>query len=158
MKKYLLVGLPAILIIIVIILVITHSDKTTAPTSTNTTTTTVAQNNNAAAPHDNIYLTKTSSSLGSYMTDFNGVTLYTYDNDSSGVSNCNTGCIETWPAYTSGAVNQGSFPTDITVITRSDGTKQFAYKGKPLYYYSGDKTSGDVNGNGIGGIWHIIKM
>jgi predicted lipoprotein with Yx(FWY)xxD motif len=34
-------------------------------------------------------------------------------------------------------------------ITRSDGTKQWAYKGCALYTYAGDKSPGDHNGQGI---------
>jgi len=106
---------------------------------------------------DNIYLTKTDASKGVYMTDFAGMTLYTYDKDTKGVSNCSGGCLVAWPAYTSGATAQGTFPANITVITRSDGSKQFAWKGMPLYYYAKDKVAGDITGDGVGGVWHIVK-
>lgn len=112
----------------------------------------------AQAPNTgNIYQSKTGAK-GNYMTDFNGMTLYTFDNDTNGVSNCTGQCLTIWPVYTSGATAQGSFPANISVITRSDGSKQFAWMGKPLYYYSGDKGAGDMNGDGVGGIWHIISL
>ena len=108
--------------------------------------------------HDNIYLSKTDSVKGSYMTDFAGNTLYIFDKDTTGVSNCSGGCLSAWPAYTSGATAQGSFPENISVITRTDGSKQFAWKGMPLYYYAKDKKAGDITGDGVGGIWHIVKQ
>lgn len=125
-----------------------------APAVTNTTTAPVTT---SSAPSDNIYLTK-SSPKGNYMTDFQGQTLYTFDKDTNGVSNCSVECPKIWPPYTSGATSQGTFPTNITVVTRSDGSKQFAWKGMPLYYYSGDSKAGDMNGDGFGGIWHIVKL
>jgi predicted lipoprotein with Yx(FWY)xxD motif len=27
----------------------------------------------------------------------------------------------------------------------------------PLYYYSGDKNIGEINGDGIEGVWHLVK-
>jgi len=112
------------------------------------------QNTNTSG---NIYLTKTDATKGNYMTDFAGMTLYTYDKDTKGVSNCSGGCLAAWPAYTSGATAQSTLPANITVITRSDGSKQFAWKGMPLYYYAKDKVAGDITGDGVGGVWHIIK-
>lgn len=132
--------------------------KPQAVMTTNATPTATTQSaSQAAVPSDNIYLTKTDPTKGSYLTDFAGMTLYIFDKDSKDTSNCSGSCITNWPAYTSGAVAQKMFPVNIGVITRADGTKQFTYKGMPLYYYAGDKTAGDTNGDGIGGIWHIVK-
>lgn len=111
----------------------------------------------AMAPSDNIYKTSTDSKKGSYLTDFQGMTLYTYDKDTKGMSNCTGACATNWPPYTSGATAEAQLPENITVITRADGTKQFAWKGMPLYYFGGDKKAGDLNGDGVGGFWHIVK-
>ena len=105
----------------------------------------------------NIYTTKTDPQKGSYLADFSGMSLYVFDKDSIGVSNCTGPCAAAWPPYTSGAVSQGSLPEGITVITRSDGSSQFAWHGRPLYYYAGDKVAGDVSGDGVGGTWHLAK-
>jgi predicted lipoprotein with Yx(FWY)xxD motif len=43
------------------------------------------------------------------------------------------------------------------VITREDGSKQWAYKGKPLYYWVKDTKPGDVSGDGVKGVWHTAK-
>ncbi len=127
-------------------------------TMTNASPTTTMQSaSQAAVPSDNIYLTKTDPTKGQYMTDFAGMTLYIFGKDTKDTSNCSGSCATAWPPYTSGAVAQKMFPANIGVITRADGTKQFTYKGMPLYYYSGDKTAGDTTGDGIGGIWHVVK-
>ncbi|MFI5265387.1 MAG: hypothetical protein ACHQT7_01440 [Candidatus Levyibacteriota bacterium] len=111
-----------------------------------------------AAPSDNIYKTASSASKGTYLTDFAGKTLYVFDKDTTGVSNCTGQCLVIWPYYTSGATAQKTFPANISVITRTDdGKMQFAWKGLPLYYYSKDAAAGDTLGDGIGGIWHLVK-
>ena len=33
---------------------------------------------------------------------------------------------------------------------------QVTLDGHPLYHFSGDAAAGDTNGNGIGGIWHVV--
>ncbi len=111
----------------------------------------------AMAPSDNIYLIKIGTSNSSHITDFEGKTLYTFDHDTKGVSNCYNGCAAAWPPYISGATAQKTFPTNITVIKRTDGSSQFAWEGMPLYYYASDTKPGDTTGDGVGGIWHIVK-
>ncbi len=121
------------------------------------TTVTSNKTTTAMVPSDNIYLIKTDKTKGQYLTDFAGNTLYTYSKDNNGVSNCAGQCLAVWPIYTSGATAQKTFPANISVITRSDGSKQFAWKGMPLYYYIQDKKPGDINGDGVGGVWHIVR-
>lgn len=87
------------------------------------------------------------------------MTLYTYDNDQagSGRSSCNGDCAINWPPLIveSNATSYGSY----SIITRDDGKKQLAYKGKPLYYFLMDKKPGDRNGdNYANGTWHIVRM
>lgn len=110
----------------------------------------------AAVPSNNIYTSKTDPQKGAYLADFQGMTLYTFSKDTNGVSNCNDACAKKWPPYTSGASAQSTFPTNISVITRTDGSKQFAWKGMPLYYFSSDTKTGDLLGDGVGGLWHIV--
>lgn len=105
---------------------------------------------------NSVYKMVSSGSLGSIMTDTKGMTLYIYSKDTSGVSNCSGACLKAWPAYTAPS-NAGTLPANVSVIKRSDGTSQYAWKGMPLYYYVGDKKAGDVNGNGIGGVWSVVK-
>ncbi|MGN6579971.1 MAG: COG4315 family predicted lipoprotein [Bordetella sp.] len=86
-----------------------------------------------------------------------GMTLYTFDKDAanSGKSVCNGKCAAAWPPFMApaGAKAEGAW----TVITRDDGAKQWAYKGMPVYYWVKDKAAGDKTGDGVAGVWHIIK-
>jgi len=89
----------------------------------------------------------------------NNMTLYTFDNDqaNSGKSSCNGDCAINWPPLLvdANASSYGSY----SIITRDDGKKQFAYKGKPLYYFLMDKKPGEQNGNGYANnTWHIVQM
>ena len=147
-----LMGLVVVVVIIGAGWLILSRSSSPSPAATTPSTT------SGSDYHDNIYLSKTNSTGTAYMTDFAGMTLYTFDNDQSGVSNCTGSCAQTWKPYTSGATAQGQFPTGITVITRADGSTQFAWNGKPLYYYSKDVNAGDMSGDGLGGIWHIVKL
>lgn len=103
-----------------------------------------------------IYLINNSPSKGNYLTDLKGMTLYTFDQDTIGASNCYDACANIWPSYVF-SVNPASVSENIGSITRKDGSKQWAWKGKALYYYSGDKNAGDTNGDGVEGTWHIVN-
>lgn len=87
----------------------------------------------------------------------NGMTLYTFDNDQagSGKSVCNGPCAGLWPPVTVGAAEKPS--GEYSVVTRDDGTRQLAYKGKPLYFYKADQKAGDRSGDNFKNIWHIVK-
>ena len=84
----------------------------------------------------------------------NGMTLYTFDKDTagSGKSTCNGPCATNWPPLM-GSTASG----DYSVITRDDGAKQIAYKGKPLYFWIKDMKPGDKTGDGFNGVWHVAK-
>lgn len=82
-------------------------------------------------------------------------TLYTFDNDTDGVSNCNGGCAATWSPITASTAQNGE---PFSTVLRDDGTNQWAYNRWPLYYYEGDAAEGEVNGDGIGGVWHAARL
>ncbi|WP_292404905.1 hypothetical protein [Mesorhizobium sp.] len=88
-------------------------------------------------------------------TDANGMTLYTYDKDETGKSNCYDKCATNWPPLKAEA--DAKAEGEWTVVERTDGTKMWAYEGKPLYTFIKDKKAGDVTGDGVGGVWHIAK-
>ena len=46
---------------------------------------------------------------------------------------------------------------DWSVVTRDDGAKQWAYKGKPLYTWSKDAKPGDKTGDNVNSVWHTAK-
>lgn len=106
---------------------------------------------------NSVYKIMPGGKLGNILTDAKGMTLYTYAKDKSGVSNCTGACLKAWPAYVASS-QTGTFPANISVIKRTDGTLQYAWRAMPLYYYIGDKKVGDVNGNGIEGVWNVIKQ
>ncbi len=94
---------------------------------------------------------------GGAMVAANGMTLYTFDNDKagSGKSVCNGPCAGLWPPLMATTADQPA--GDYTVITRDDGARQIAYKGKPLYFYKADQKAGDRTGDNFKDVWHIIK-
>jgi predicted lipoprotein with Yx(FWY)xxD motif len=89
------------------------------------------------------------------LTDAKGMTLYTFDRDSAGKSACNGPCATNWPPLAAGAEAKAS--GDWTVVNRDDGTKQWAYKGKPLYTWTKDAKPGDMTGDGVNSVWHTAK-
>jgi len=84
-----------------------------------------------------------------------GMSLYTFDKDAGGKSACNGPCATNWPplAAAADAKPEGEW----TVIIRDDGSKQWAYKGKPLYAFVKDQKAGDRVGDGFNQVWHLAK-
>jgi len=94
---------------------------------------------------------------GGILTNNAGMTLYTFDKDvaDSGKSACNGDCAAKWPplmASTSDKAGSG-----YSIVTRDDGSKQWAYKGKPLYLWIKDQKPGDTTGDGVNNVWHTAK-
>jgi predicted lipoprotein with Yx(FWY)xxD motif len=87
-----------------------------------------------------------------------GMTLYTFDKDTagSGKSACNGPCAANWPALHVAGSDQAS--GDWSVVARDDGTKQWAYKGKPLYTWIKDQKPGDKTGDGVLKLWHVATQ
>lgn len=86
-----------------------------------------------------------------------GRTLYRFDKDTagSGSSACNGDCAAKWPPY---LASPGAQPRgDFAILSRADGSKQWSYKGWPLYFWQGDKQAGDMMGDNIGGVWHVVR-
>lgn len=87
----------------------------------------------------------------------NGMTLYTFDKDTAngGKSVCNGPCATLWPPA---LVMPGDQPAGAySIVTRDDGAKQWAYRGKPLYFYQADQKAGERNGDNFKDVWHVIK-
>ena len=84
-----------------------------------------------------------------------GMTLYTFDKDSAGKSACNDQCAKAWPPVAAPA--DAKPMGDLTVITRDDGSKQWAHKGKPLYLFTKDTKPGDKTGDNFKEVWHVVK-
>lgn len=108
----------------------------------------------------------TSATLGSYVVDGAGRTLYIFGSDvpagasTAAISNCTGACLTVWPVFHVDSVTvQGNLnASDFAELTRSDGAKQTTYKGWPLYYFHTDVASGDVGGQGVGGVWFVATQ
>ncbi len=101
------------------------------------------------------------STLGSFLVDSKGMTLYLYTKDTPNTSNCYGGCAGYWPPLlTTGAPVAGTGVTASLLGTtnRTDGTTQVTYNGWPLYYYVSDKAAGDTTGENVQGVWFVITL
>ena len=86
----------------------------------------------------------------------NDMTLYTFDKDAVGVTNCYDKCAENWPPLIADA---GAKPEgDFTLVDRTDGSKMWAYKGWPLYFWVKDEKAGDTTGDMVGEVWHTAVL
>lgn len=119
------------------------------------------------------------SAMGPVLVDAKGMTLYTFDRDMGGKSACTGQCAVNWPPLAApadaGTGNTWAMvtkdplmpPTFVpsmagsgpwTVIVRDDGTKQWAYMGKPVYTFARDAKPGDTTGEGMAnGTWHVAR-
>lgn len=99
-----------------------------------------------------------SAAGGKYLVDANGKTLYYFTKDSADTSVCNGGCAKLWPPFDASniSVPSGLNASNFTVITRSDGSQQIAYKGHPLYYFIRDQNRGQLTGQGFRNIWFVV--
>jgi predicted lipoprotein with Yx(FWY)xxD motif len=91
---------------------------------------------------------------GEAIADSHGMTLYASDGDRPGKSACDAACAETWSPLAAPRIAKPS--GDWSIVTRDDGTKQWAWRGRPLYGFAGDHVPGDVNGDGADGRWHAV--
>ncbi|WP_017495950.1 hypothetical protein [Flavobacterium sp. WG21] len=111
----------------------------------------------------------TSTTLGSYLSDKDGKSLYFFATDAKGQASCTGGCEAVWPPFyvdnlTAEKLSSGLTLTDFATITTTSGKKQLTYKGWPLYYYAPSingtntpETAGQTTGDGVGGVWFIAK-
>ena len=98
------------------------------------------------------------TALGAVLVGETGMTLYGFTNDTDGTPTCADGCADAWPAA---LVDSAELPAGLdaevfSVVERTDGTFQLKAGDWPLYYFSGDAAEGDVNGQGVGGVWFVV--
>ena len=100
------------------------------------------------------------SAVGWVLALSNGQVVYTYDKDpKGGASACTGSCAQVWVPVTGKPL---ASPADtglgtLGTVATSTGAKQITYNGSPLYTYKGAKPLA-TKGDGIGGMWHVIKM
>ena len=89
------------------------------------------------------------------LADSRGMTLYVFDKDSDGMSACYDKCAANWPPMIAAAGAMAD--DDFGLIQRKDGSMQWTYYGKPLYFWAKDTKPGDMTGDGVNGVWHVAK-
>lgn len=101
-----------------------------------------------------------SQSLGSYLTDGSGKTLYVFSHDAPGSTACSGDCLAKWPAFSTATISAPSVlrVSDFSAAKRTDGFMQTAFKDHLLYYYSGDVSPGDAKGQGFNGVWWVADI
>ncbi|GAA4413889.1 COG4315 family predicted lipoprotein [Quisquiliibacterium transsilvanicum] len=92
---------------------------------------------------------------GGVLTDPRGMTLYTFDTDPPGKSVCNGPCAANWPPLSAAA--DARAPEGYSVVLRDDGSRQWAYRGKPLYLWVKDTKPGDRTGDGFRNVWRVAR-
>jgi predicted lipoprotein with Yx(FWY)xxD motif len=103
--------------------------------------------------------TATVGDYGKIIVDGNGRTVYVFDKDTSGTSNCSGDCLAKWPVVPAGDGTpqlDGIDASLISTVTRADGTKQLAVKGLPLYLFASDSKAGEAKGQAVGGVWWVV--
>lgn len=95
--------------------------------------------------------------LNGHLVDIKGRGLYTWDGDfDAGSSSCDSQCRLLWPPIIADANAQPKGP--FTIAQRSDGSRQWALRGKPLYRWISDKKYGDAGGDGVADVWHLVRV
>lgn len=131
----------------------------TSPTARSTPT---ASGSAAAAAGTQV--TTTSGSLGVFLVDDQGRTLYMFDADPEGTSGCYDACATAWPPLTTTGdpTAAGEAETaELSTATRTDGTTQVLYGGHALYTYGQDTAAGQTTGQGLtqqGGMWWVVGV
>jgi predicted lipoprotein with Yx(FWY)xxD motif len=92
---------------------------------------------------------------GKTLVDAKGMTLYVFDRDAADKSNCNGPCATNWPPLAAAADAKASGKW--SVVTRDDGSRQWAYGAKPLYTWNKDTKPGDVTGDNVNNVWHVAQ-
>ena len=102
------------------------------------------------------------TSLGRTLVDANGRTLYLFQGDRRNVSTLSAAGQAVWPPFTATskpkALN-GAVGARIGIVAHAGGNAQITYAGHPLYYYVGDRSSGQTRGQGLnqfGAVWYVV--
>jgi predicted lipoprotein with Yx(FWY)xxD motif len=141
-----------------------------APSSAATTTAATTAASSPAAPSSSAAagatgpaaVTAKTATVGTYLTDAAGRTLYLFVPDTTTASTCYASCATFWPPLLTTGAPTASAPADASMLgtsPRTDGTTQVTYGGHPLYYFKLDTSPGDAKGQGkdtSGGLWWVV--
>ena len=118
--------------------------------------------NNSSSGSPGLTIGTANGSIGTYLVGASGRALYLWVADSSGKSACSGACASVWPPLTASSlphVSGGVVSSELSLIARTGGAKQVAYKGHPLYYYASDTGAGMTSGQGsnsFGAKWWLV--
>jgi len=108
-------------------------------------------------------VTAHTSRYGTILFDGRGFVLYVFTHDTRGHSTCTGACARAWPPFLARGrptAAKGAAAKLLGTIRRSDGTQQVVYAGRPLYYYVGDRTAGQILCQDVveyGGRWLVVR-
>jgi predicted lipoprotein with Yx(FWY)xxD motif len=154
-----------------VVLLLTACGGSSGPSSTSSSTSTTTAQATATAngqpsstvglpAKGSVVLVVQKSAIGYVLAEASGQVVYVYDKDTKGgTPTCTGSCAAIWPPLTGNPVASPAATGLGTLGTVSDanGAKQVTYNGKPLYIFKGAKPL-SVKGNGVGGVWHVIKL
>ena len=135
------------------------ASSSSSTTSTTTPSTTPAAGSSSSPAATGTTLMERTIGGAQVLTNSAGHTLYWFAPDTSTTSKCTGSCATYWPPVTGPATAGSGVTGTLSVITRSDGTKQATYDGHPLYTYVGDTAPGQASGNNVdlnGGFWYEV--
>jgi predicted lipoprotein with Yx(FWY)xxD motif len=121
----------------------------------------LAPNAAATPPRSTVAVGK--SVYGPVLFDGRGFALYAFTHDRPGQSTCRAACARAWPPYLQrGSLRAGAGAKRplLGTLRRADGSRQVTYAGRPLYYYVGDRTIGQIlcqNVSEFGGLWLVVR-
>ena len=121
------------------------------------------QGDGTAASQNLILGISANEELGTYLSAYNGMTVYAYapDKQAPGTSKCAGACAANWPPYTVASASDihvsSATAGKVGTIKRADGALQVTYNDSPLYFYAKDSDTGDATGQGVNGAWSVVK-
>lgn len=102
----------------------------------------------------------TDPTLGKFLVDSKGMTLYVFTKDGPDQSNCDANCLSNWPPLVTSGTPKAGPGVDASLIgtaTLADGAKIVTYDHKPLYYFIKDTKPGEISGEDVGSVWFVVS-
>ena len=100
------------------------------------------------------------ATLGKFLADDQGRTLYLYTKDTKDTSVCYDACAQAWPPLLSVGQPKGLEGVNASLLgttQRKEGTMQVTYNGYPLYYFVTDQKPGDIKGQAVKDVWYVVS-
>lgn len=151
--------LPAALVAVAAVVAIMVTGCGSSTSSPKSATAAASSSSSGSGP---VIKTRTTS-LGTFLVDGQGRSLYLFEADKRNTSNCPSGCLSIWPAFSEKgkpSVSGGVSAAKLGSAKAADGSTLVTYNGHPLYYYAGDQNPGDTAGEGMnqfGAKWYVVK-